>query len=126
MSWHPSLKPYGFMPFYQYHFLVLVGMWTMEHHDSHMTFNKKISASFKNRDVGIQVELGDDATYPVTRIGTISFRMPLGDVLNLHDVLFVPRLTKNLLYISTITYMKCIVEFYDQQCTIKDCNQELP
>jgi hypothetical protein len=43
------------------------------------------------------VELGDDATYPVTRMGSVSFCMPSGDVLELDDVLYVLGLTKNLL-----------------------------
>ena len=48
--------------------------------------------------------------------------MPLGDVLELNDVLFDPGLMKNLLFVSAITYLNCIVVFNDEQCTIKDCN----
>jgi hypothetical protein len=44
---------------------------------------------FQEQNVGKKVELDDDVTYPVTRITTISFRIPLGDVPNLHDVIFV-------------------------------------
>ena len=51
---------------------------------------------------------------------------PSDDVLNLHDVLFVPSLTKNLQSVSTITELRYKVEFDDLQCTIKDCSQELP
>jgi hypothetical protein len=36
------------------------------------------------------VELGDDATYPVVGVGSISFQMPSGDVLELSGVLYVP------------------------------------
>jgi hypothetical protein len=45
----------------------------------------------------MQEGLGNDATYPMTRMGFISFHIPLGDVLDLTEVLFVPSLTKNLL-----------------------------
>jgi hypothetical protein len=56
---------------------------------SHMTFNWKIFNKFHGKEGGIQEELGNDATYPMTRMGIISFRMPLGDVLDLIEVLFV-------------------------------------
>lgn len=42
------------------------------------------------------MELGDDATFPIKRFGSISLWMPLGDGLELNDVLFVSSLTKNL------------------------------
>lgn len=45
----------------------------------------------------IQVDFGDGVAYLVTRMGSISFWIPLGDVLELHDVLFVHGLTNNLL-----------------------------
>ena len=50
----------------------------------------------------MQGRLGDDATYPVTRMGSVSFIMPLGDVLELDDVLYVHGLTKNLLLVLAI------------------------
>ena len=55
--------------------------------------------------MGIKLELGDETTYPMTRIGTISFKMSLG-VLELHDALFVPNVMKNLLFVSAITDLK--------------------
>lgn len=42
------------------------------------------------RSEGMSVELGDDATYLVRRVGSISFQTPLGDVIELYNVLFVP------------------------------------
>jgi hypothetical protein len=46
--------------------------------------------------------------------------MPLGDVLELNDVLYVLGLTKNLLLVSTMTDLKCVVEFDDKQVIIID------
>jgi hypothetical protein len=51
----------------------------------------------------MSVELGDDATYPMKGLGSISFWMPSSDVLELNDVLFVPGLKKNLLSVSCMT-----------------------
>lgn len=65
----------------------------------HMTFNKNIFNEFQEQDVGIQVELGDNVAYSVIRMGSIAFWMPSSDVLKLQDVLFVPSLTKNLLFV---------------------------
>jgi hypothetical protein len=57
------------------------------------------------------VELGDDAMYLVARVGSISFLMPLGDILELSGVLYVPGLTNNLLSILVMTDLRCVVEF---------------
>jgi len=54
-----------------------------------MTFNEKIFNKFHEEHVGMQVEFDDDATYLETRIETISFQMPSGNVLKLCDVLSV-------------------------------------
>lgn len=45
---------------------------------------------------------------------SISFCMPSGDVLEQHNVLFVPGLTKNLLSNSCLINPKCVVELDDQ------------
>ena len=67
----------------------------------------------------MQLELGDDATYQVTGMSSTFFQMP-PNVLKLHHALFVPSLTNNILSISIIIDMKCMVEFDDQRCTFRD------
>ncbi|KAH9293147.1 hypothetical protein KI387_041654, partial [Taxus chinensis] len=52
----------------------------------HMTLNKAAFFRLKEQHTSMQVELGDDAKYSVTGIGSISFRMPVGEVLELHEV----------------------------------------
>jgi hypothetical protein len=68
------------------------------------------------------VELGNDATYLMRRVGYISFRMPSSDVLELSDILFVLGLRKNLLLVSCMTDIHWRVAFEGQQCTIGDCS----
>jgi hypothetical protein len=46
--------------------------------------------------------------------------MPLDDVLELNDVLFIPGLIKNLLSVSCITNLHCVVEFDAQKVIIRD------
>jgi hypothetical protein len=68
----------------------------------HMTCNE-ISPIFMRKTQACKWSLGDDATYLVTRIGTISFKMPSGDVPKLHDTLFVPNLTIKLPFVLATT-----------------------
>jgi len=72
--------------------------------------------------VGIQVEYGDNTTYHMIKIGTISFTMPSGNILDWQYVFYVPKLMNNLLSISSITNRKHIVEFNDQKCIIRYYN----
>jgi hypothetical protein len=58
----------------------------------------------------MQGGLGDDATYPVTRMGSVSFSMPSGDVLDIDDVLYVLGLMKNLLSVSTMIDLRSVSE----------------
>lgn len=57
--------------------------------------------------------LGDDATYPIAEMGSISFCMPIANVLELDDVLYVLGLMKNLLLVLTMAD-RCVVEFDNQ------------
>lgn len=68
------------------------------------------------------IKLGDDATHPVRGVGSISFWMPLGDVLELDAILFVLGLRKNLLLVYCMTDIHWRVVFEGQQCTISDCS----
>jgi hypothetical protein len=52
----------------------------------------------------MQVELGNDRRYLVTRFDSISFYMLAGEVLELHEVLYITSVTKNLLSNSYLTY----------------------
>jgi hypothetical protein len=80
------------------------------------------SSRFQEQEGGMSVELGDDATYPMKGLGSISFQMPSSDVLELNDVLFVLSLKKNLLSVSCMTNFQCRVAFEGQQCTISNCS----
>jgi hypothetical protein len=59
-----------------------------------MTFNKKISSKFQEQDVGIQVELGDDATYLVILKSTI-----------------YPSRCLQLMFLNCIVLSLCLVEW---------------
>lgn len=63
----------------------------------------------------MSVQLGDDATYLVRGVGSISFQTPIGDVLELSNVLYVPRLKKNLLSILFMVNLQSMAKFDAQE-----------
>jgi hypothetical protein len=56
----------------------------------HMTSNKRAFNKLQEHETSMQVELGDDATYLVAGVGSISFQRPLVDIFELTGVLYVP------------------------------------
>jgi hypothetical protein len=105
------------MPFHQHNFSV--GWYVDSGASRHMTSNRSAFFKLEEQDTNMQVELGDDGKYPMTGLGSISFCMPTKEVLDLHEVLYVPGMTKNLLLVSCLIDLKCRVEFDDQEVIIK-------
>jgi hypothetical protein len=46
------------------------------------------------------VEIGDDTTHPITQIGKVPLSMQDGQTKYLRDVLHVPTIIKNLIFVS--------------------------
>lgn len=88
----------------------------------HMIYDKMIFNKFQEQG-GPCVELGDDVIYLVKGLGSISFQIPLSDILELDFVLYVPKLTKSLLSFSCVTNLQCLAKFDGQQFNIKGKNQ---
>jgi hypothetical protein len=68
----------------------------------HMTGYKEILSDFKKKSLAEQVELRDDKCYKIEGVGSISFRLESGAILHVDEVLYVPRLRKNLLLVATL------------------------
>jgi hypothetical protein len=68
----------------------------------HMTGYKEILSNFKTKYFAEQVELGDDKCYKIEGVGSISFRLEYGARLHVDEVIYVPRLKKNLLLVATL------------------------
>ena len=62
-----------------------------------------------------KVKLGDDYQYPIKGSGESSYELDYGKSMKMKDVLFVPRLKKNLLSISTLDAKGMRVTFIDLQ-----------
>jgi len=79
----------------------------------HMTYGRSLFSRFREQEGGISVELGDDPTYPMRGVRSISFQTPSRDVLDLSVVLFIPRL-KSLLSMSYMVDLHCMAKFNAQ------------
>ena len=62
-----------------------------------------------------KVKLGDDYQYPIKGSGEASYKLDSGKSLKMKDVLYVPRLKKNLLSISALDAKGLRVAFVDGQ-----------
>ena len=85
---------------------------------SHMTGRKRFFKDLQEGGTGIHIELGDDARYQVQGVGTVSFMREFGKPLSFADVLYVSRLTKNLISVSTLEDKGFHLKFRDHRVYI--------
>ena len=62
-----------------------------------------------------KVKLGDDYQYPIKGSGESSYKLDFGKSMKMKDVLFVPRLKKNILSILALNEKGMRVAFVDGQ-----------
>ena len=79
----------------------------------HMTRFKEYFVKLSEHDSPHKVKLGDDYQYPIKGSGESSYK--LRKSIKMKDVLFVPRLKKNLLCISALDARGMRVTFIDGQ-----------
>ena len=63
----------------------------------HVIGVREIFTSLAERDLDLDTELGDNAKYKELGLGIVSFWKESEGLLEVKDVLYVPRLTKNFL-----------------------------
>ena len=88
--------------------LALIGMVTHDNDtwlvdsgaSKQMTGYKNYLSTLIKRESSQKVKLGDDYQYPIKGVGEASYKLESGKLLKMKDVLYVPRLKKNLLSIS--------------------------
>ena len=68
----------------------------------HMTGAKDQFTQFSDRQINLEVELGDESIVRAVGVGTISFQRESLPPLAVSEVLCVPSLRKNLIFVSTI------------------------
>ena len=67
-----------------------------------MTDDKNLFSALEEKDLKMCIEMGDDERYSVLGVGTFSFQREHGAPLTLIDVMYVPRLKKNLVSIAML------------------------
>lgn len=79
----------------------------------HFTGYKKALSNFVEKKTNMEIILGDNATYPMKGIGTVTLHLNQCQTLHLQEVLYVPDLKKNLVSISTMEDKGFKVTFID-------------
>ena len=81
----------------------------------HMMRLKESFVKLSEHESPHKVKLGDDYQYPIKGSGESSYKLDSGKSMKMKDVLFVPGLKKNLLYISALYAKGIRVAFIDGQ-----------
>ena len=66
------------------------------------------------------VTCADNSSYPIKGVGQIVLAVANDNAFTLKDALYVPRIKKNLLLVSTLTRVGLVVKFVDDKCTVHD------
>ena len=81
----------------------LGSMWYFESGASfHMMGDKELFSDLEEKDLQMHIEMGDDAQYNETNIGTITFQRDSSKPFQLKDVMHVPGLKKNLVSVAML------------------------
>jgi hypothetical protein len=87
---------------------------------THMSCNKEWYDEYYENIDGTHIYLGDNRSHKVQGYGVISVNLPDGQMRQIHNVMYVPGIKKNLIYVSTITDNDLKVEFGKSRCVVKD------
>ena len=79
----------------------------------HMTGYKDSLSCLVQKESPHKVMLGDDSQYPIKEMGKASYKLDSRKSMKMKDVLYVPRLKKNLLSILALDKRGFIVSFID-------------
>ena len=77
-------------------------------------------SSFRLAPVGNIIMCANNSSYPVKGVGNIVLATANGSTFTLLDALYVPRIKKNLLSVSTLAKIGLVVKFVDDICTAHD------
>jgi len=81
----------------------MVSVWYLDFGASfHMIGFKEFYNSLKEKDLHVNIEMGDDREHNATGIGIITFERDKASPLHLKDGMFVPELKKNLIFVAVL------------------------
>jgi hypothetical protein len=64
------------------------------------------------------VTLGDDYKYPIKGVGESNYKLDSGTSMKMKDVLYIPGLTKNLLFVSSLEKKGFILSFINGEVLV--------
>jgi hypothetical protein len=67
-----------------------------------MTRFREHFSDLRDTEVRIEISLGDDIVVRVAGVGTVSFQRDGMPLISFTDVLYVPGMKKNLIFVSTL------------------------
>ena len=79
---------------------------------THMTGNRQRFEDFKETINGAKIYLGDDRGFQIKGHGNVLAILSVGNIKHIENVMYVPGINKNLVYVSMITYQNLKVEFF--------------
>ena len=86
----------------------------------HMTHNKNLLEDYVEYDAPIEIYLGDNTVIHAEGEGMVKLLTEgeTGCYLDLHKVLYVPKLAKNLLSVPAMASMEAVVHFDKEKCVV--------
>ena len=69
---------------------------------AHMSCNKNWFDEYHDNTDGTHIYLGDNRSHKVQGYGIICVNLPNGQMKQIHNVMYVPGIRKNLIYVSTL------------------------
>jgi len=79
---------------------------------THMTGNIHWFENFKETSSGANIYLGDDRGYQIKGYGNVPVIFPDGNIRHIQNVMYVPGIKKNMIFVSMITYQNIKAEFF--------------
>ena len=77
----------------------------------HLSRYQEVLSNLFERETNLKIVLGDNSTYPVKGFDSTKFHLDSREFVLLHEVMYVTRLKKNLVSISTLEKKGMIVSF---------------
>ena len=88
----------------------------------HFTGYKEALSNLIEKDINLEIILGDNATYPVKGVGNVTLQLNQGNTIHLQEVLYVHDLKKTLVSISTMEDKGFKVAFIDGKVRVWNRN----
>jgi hypothetical protein len=90
-----------------------------------MTGYRSALSNLKEKKFSVQVEFGDDATYEIKGVGSASFQPNCEGLLHIEEIMFVPRLKKNLNSVAVLEDKGFKVTFMDGKAVLCPKDKDL-